>query len=220
MQIDKHQRRSPWLLGYHVTIPDLFQQAPPPFGFHNAIANRPSHFLRSRRRALGPQVGSHLTARPAPSRSRGFTASASFTNPNVYSSIAPTGPDRPQRIGLILSGDIRSRSMHRLIQIPSKPPAKPTRSIPTEPARIPPTSLKISPNVFSVSITSKLRGFSTICIAALSTSMWLELNLRIPRGHLDHDLAPELRHFKHVRFIEMLVTFLRRFPASLNAVEA
>ena len=44
-------------------------------------------------------------------------------------------------------------------------------SIPIDPARIPPTSLKISPNVFSVSITSNCVGRSTICMAALSTSM-------------------------------------------------
>jgi hypothetical protein len=43
-------------------------------------------------------------------------------------------------------------------------------SIPIDPASTAPSSLRISPNMFSVTSTSKRRGFSTNCIAQLSTS--------------------------------------------------
>ncbi len=43
--------------------------------------------------------------------------------------------------------------------------------MPMEPARTPPTSLKMSPKVFSVRITSNWVGRRTICMAALSTNM-------------------------------------------------
>ena len=45
-------------------------------------------------------------------------------------------------------------------------------SIPSEPVSIAASSLRMSPNRFSVRITSKSRGPETSCIAALSTSMW------------------------------------------------
>ena len=43
-------------------------------------------------------------------------------------------------------------------------------SIPIEPVSIAASSLRMSPNMFSVTITSKWRGAATSCMAALSTS--------------------------------------------------
>ena len=45
-------------------------------------------------------------------------------------------------------------------------------SIPIEPVIIAASSLRMSPNMFSVTMTSKSLGRATSCIAALSTSMW------------------------------------------------
>ncbi len=43
-------------------------------------------------------------------------------------------------------------------------------SMPIEPASTAPSSLRMSPNMFSVSTTSKRRGFRISCMAQLSTS--------------------------------------------------
>ena len=55
------------------------------------------------------------------------------------------------------------------------PPSSPRLaegSIPSEPVSIADSSLRMSPNMFSVRITSKRDGSETSCIAALSTSRW------------------------------------------------
>ena len=46
-------------------------------------------------------------------------------------------------------------------------------SIPIEPVIIEASSLRMSPNMFSVTITSNWRGLRTSCMAALSTYMWV-----------------------------------------------
>src|SRR3989304_661319 len=47
-------------------------------------------------------------------------------------------------------------------------------SIPIEPVSVAASSDKMSPNMFSVTITSNWRGFLTSCMAQLSTYMWLK----------------------------------------------
>jgi hypothetical protein len=44
--------------------------------------------------------------------------------------------------------------------------------MPSEPVSIADSSERMSPNMFSVRITSNLDGSATSCMAALSTSMW------------------------------------------------
>ena len=53
---------------------------------------------------------------------------------------------------------------------PSASPSEALGSIPIEPVSIAASSLRMSPNMFSVRITSKCRGAAISCIAALSTS--------------------------------------------------
>ena len=52
------------------------------------------------------------------------------------------------------------------------PPSDALGSMPSEPVSIAASSLRMSPNRFSVTITSKSAGRETSCIAALSTSRW------------------------------------------------
>ena len=99
-----------------------------------------------------------------------FTALASFISPKVYSSIAATLPMAPSGLALFwpaMSGADPCTGSYS----PFFSPSEADGSMPIDPARIPPTSLRISPKVFSVSITSNCVGLSTICMAALSTSM-------------------------------------------------
>ena len=51
-------------------------------------------------------------------------------------------------------------------------PSEALGSIPSEPVSIAASSERMSPNMFSVTITSNSLGLATSCMAALSTSRW------------------------------------------------
>ena len=75
-------------------------------------------------------------------------------------------------------------------------------SIPSEPVSIADSSLRMSPNMFSVRITSKRDGSATSCIAALSTSRWSSSTSGVVGGDPRHHLAPQPRGLEHVRLVD------------------
>src|SRR6185312_7832383 len=86
--------------------------------------------------------------------------------------------DRAQRIGDALpamSGALPCTGSKNAGRWPSGPggPKEAEGSMPSEPVAIAAASDRMSPNMLSVSSTSNCAGARTICMAQLSTSMWL-----------------------------------------------
>ncbi len=79
--------------------------------------------------------------------------------------------DRPRGVSQIATGDIRCGAVNRLNNPGCFAPSDADPSKPIEPGSMEASSLRMSPNMFSVSTTSKLRGFWIRRIAAVSTSM-------------------------------------------------
>ena len=80
--------------------------------------------------------------------------------------------DRADGIRDALAGDVGRGAVDRLVEpAPCRRRATPTASMPSEPASIDASSVRMSPNMFSVTMTSKSRGRRMRCIAAASTSM-------------------------------------------------
>ena len=75
-------------------------------------------------------------------------------------------------------------------------------SMPSEPVSIAASSLRMSPKRFSVTITSKLVGPETSCMAALSTSRCSSSTPSYSGGEPGHGLAPEPRRLQHVRLVD------------------
>ena len=103
------------------------------------------------------------------------TAAASLSKAEAVAQHQRRREEHRQRIGDPLAGDVGRRAVDRLEQPERRPssPASPSEalgSIPIEPVSIAASSERMSPNRFSVRITSKCRGAETSCIAALSTS--------------------------------------------------
>src|SRR5207237_2430969 len=104
-----------------------------------------------------------------------FTAAASFVNPKLYSSIAATEPIAPNGLALFcpaISGAEPCTGSYNPTQAPDAffAPIEADGSIPIEPASTAPSSLRISPNMFSVTITANRRGIRMDCMAQLPTS--------------------------------------------------
>jgi hypothetical protein len=98
---------------------------------------------------------------------------------------------------------------------PEPSPSEALGSIPSEPVSMAASSLRMSPNMFSVRITSKSAGRETSCIAALSTSMCSRGVSCSPATR-----STTLRHSRDVSrtfALSTLVTFLR---ANSNATRA
>ena len=77
-----------------------------------------------------------------------------------------------ERVRDALAGDVGRRAVDRLEEPGPPSPRLADGSIPSEPVIIAASSLRMSPNMFSVTITSNCDGSETSCIAALSTSRW------------------------------------------------
>jgi len=90
-------------------------------------------------------------------------------------------------------------------------------SIPMEPASTAPSSLRMSPNIFSVSTISKRRGFSTSCMAQFVHQHMVERDVRKFGRHLHHHATPELQ-FSSTLLLSTEVTFLRRARARWKAM--
>src|SRR3984957_1044881 len=104
-----------------------------------------------------------------------LTAAASSCKPKLYSSSAATEPMDPRGLARFcpaMSGAEPCTGSYRPTHAPDalRPPSDADGSMPIDPASTAPSSLRMSPNIFSVSTTSKRRGFKINCIAQLSTS--------------------------------------------------
>ena len=92
--------------------------------------------------------------------------------------------------------------------------------MPIDPASTAPSSLRMSPNMFSVSTTSKRRGLRISCMAQLSTSRWSSATSGILGRDLSDHLAPELRVLEHVGLVDAGDLLRRRLRASSKAMRA
>ena len=82
-------------------------------------------------------------------------------------------------------------------------PSEALGSIPIEPVSIAASSLRMSPNMFSVRITSKWRGAAISCMAALSTRRCSSSMLgNSRRVHVAHHLAPQPAGLEHVGLVD------------------
>ena len=134
--------------------------------------------VRSWSRACPAGLRSAVTCRyREPFPSRAFTAAASSFSPKLYSSIAADRTDRAQRIRFVLSRDVRRRAVHRLVQVrPTRPTASYRRWTPRAACRWTRPAPRLHRSEYRQTCspsrsTSKRRGFSTSCIAQLSTSI-------------------------------------------------
>src|SRR5262249_6430983 len=84
--------------------------------------------------------------------------------------------DRAERIGNALPGDVGRAAVHRIVARGQpavlERPERSGGSMPSEPTAIAAQSERMSPNMLSVTITSKCLGSRTSCMAQLSTYMW------------------------------------------------
>ena len=79
------------------------------------------------------------------------------------------------------------------------------------------SSLRMSPNMFSATITSKWRGWATSCMAALSTSM---CSSRTFGYSLEWTLVTTSRHRREVSSTLALSTLVTRASAASKATRA
>jgi len=99
----------------------------------------------------------------------------------------------------------------------SRSPSEALGSIPIEPVSIAASSERMSPNMFSVSSTSKWRGLAISCIAALSTSMCSSSTCGYSRSCTPLTTSRHSRDVSSTLALSTLVTFL---CAALKAVRA
>ena len=209
VQIDIEQRGRARLLGDDVGVPDFFDDGAW-FTHNDASSDAAQRLRRPARswRACPSGCRSAVTLPRLQHRSDGGVHRGGFLRQSeTIFEHRRHRADRAQRIGLVLARDVRRRAVYRLVQPTQAPdglrsPIEADGSMPIDPASTAPSSLRISPNMFSVSITSKRVGFSTSCMAQLSTSMWSSATSGNSRADLGHHAAPELRIFEHVRFVD------------------
>ena len=144
--------------------------------------------------AVHPDLMAHVTAPPAPpwsprrwsrcrpgrpvrtpfSRARSTadsTAAASSSRPESVAQHQRGGEDHPDRVGDPLAGDVGRRAVDGLEQAGAdRRRGWRSAACPSEPVSIDASSERMSPNMFSVTITSKCRGAAISFIAAASTS--------------------------------------------------
>ena len=93
--------------------------------------------------------------------------------PSPWRSMHGRREDGGERVGDALAGDVGRRAVDRLEDARAAVRRGCAEgSMPSEPVSIAASSVRMSPNMFSVTITSKSAGRETSCIAALSTSRW------------------------------------------------
>ena len=99
------------------------------------------------------------------------------------------GQDRRQRIRRACPGDVRGRSV-RAWKRPFHSPTSPDGAGPRPPIVAAPRSERMSPNMFSATITSKREGRCTRCSAPRRRTL-SRLDLGVCGGHVGDDLAEE-----------------------------
>ena len=108
-----------------------------------------------------------------------------------------------ERVGDPLAGDVGRRAVDGLEQAGPVAAEAALGSSPIEPVSIAASSERMSPNMFSVRITSKWRGAAMSCIAALSTSTCSSSTLGNSSAvHAHDDLAPQPAGLEHVGLVD------------------
>ncbi len=94
---------------------------------------------------------------------------------------------------------------HEWVRTVRRAPSAPSDaegSSPMEPASMEASSVRMSPNIFSVTMTSKSRGRCSRCMAAESTSMCSTLTSGNSAGMMRFDgRAPQARGFEHIGLV-------------------
>ena len=125
--------------------------------------------------------------------------------PSPWRSIIATERNIASGLAIPLPGDVGRGSVHRLEQ-PRRAVASPSEalgSIPIEPVSIAASSERMSPNMFSVRITSKRAGRGDELHRGVVDEHVLELDLReLARVQLADDLTPQSRGLEHVGLVD------------------
>ena len=128
------------------------------------------------RASVGDPSGHRCGCRQPVSRApRARCAAASACRPNDQRSIIARGQDRGRRVGDAPGRDVRRGAVDRLVDAQDAvgrarlAQRRADGSMPSEPASTDASSDRMSPNMFSVTITSKMPGDVMSCIAQEST---------------------------------------------------
>ena len=119
------------------------------------------------------------------------------------------------------AGDVGRRAVHRLEQARARrPPSDALGSMPSEPVSMAASSLRMSPNRFSVTITSKSAGRETSCIAALSTSRWSSGTSGNSSACTRVTVSRHRREVSSTLALSTLVTFVRALRNATRAIRS
>ncbi len=113
--------------------------------------------------------------------------------------------DRGIGIGDAAAGDVGRGAMNGLEQPAARRrrPSEAEGSSPSEPASMEASSVRMSPNMFSVTMTSKSRGRFSRCMAAESTSMCSKLTSGNSAGMMRSTTrAPQARGLEHIGLVD------------------
>src|SRR4051794_15269694 len=100
------------------------------------------------------------------------------------------------------------------------PPSDALGSMPSEPVSIAASSLRMSPNMFSVRITSKWRGAETSCIAALSTRTCSSSTWGNSSACTRLTTSRHSRLVSRTLALSTLATFVRAAPNAVRAMRS
>ena len=163
----------------------------------------PGRLLRARRAA---QVGRAQAPGECAFNARFYSRSLAFQAEAVAQQHRRRQEHR-QRVGDALPGDVGRGAVHRLeqaggaVRVPISSEA--LGSMPIEPVSIAASSERMSPNMFSVRITSKCRGAEIELHGGVVDEHMLELDVReLARVQLADDLAPQPRGLQHVGLVD------------------
>ena len=154
-------------------------------------------------RRVAPQVGRAQAVGQRPVDGRFYRRRLVFHSESVAQHHRRREEHR-QRVGGAGAGDVGRRAVDRLEHARVRPPPSDALgSIPIEPVSIAASSERMSPNMFSVTITSKWRGAAISRIAALSTSRCSSSMFGNSAAvQLAHDLAPQPAGLEHVGLVD------------------
>ena len=130
------------------------------------------------------------------------TAAASSSISSEWRSISATEPNIASGLAVPLPAMSGAEPCTGSYSPGPPSPSEALGSRPIEPAIIAASSERMSPNMFSVRITSKSAGRATSCIAALSTSMCSSCTSGILAATRVDRLAPQPRGLEDVRLVD------------------
>ena len=184
-----------------------------PLSFQSPAGRRPQlldHRAGSSRRCRPRLSSARPVARSGVRSPRSRTRSIADSTAAAASSIAERVPQHQrhgaeggERVGDALARDVGRRAVHRLVQGPGPPaPRLADASSPIEPAIIAASSERMSPNMFSVSSTSKCRGARDQLHRRVVDQHVLEPHARVVARDLLDRLAPQARGLEDVRLVD------------------